>query len=43
MSRLESHLRAERANGRKLLVPYVTAMMDAEWIDLVRAFVAAGA
>jgi tryptophan synthase alpha chain len=46
--RLESHLRAQRAAGRKLLVPYVVGGWDAKdgswtWTDLVRAFAHAGA
>jgi tryptophan synthase alpha chain len=40
---LESHLRAQREAGRKLLVPYVTGGLGAEWLDVVRAVVAAGA
>jgi len=40
---LESHLRARRAEGRKLLVPYVTGGLGHEWRDVVRAVVAAGA
>ncbi len=40
---LEAHLRAERAKGRKLLVPYVSGGLDDEWVDLVRAFADAGA
>ncbi|MDH4145038.1 MAG: tryptophan synthase subunit alpha [Acidimicrobiia bacterium] len=43
MAVLESTLRARRDAGRKLLVPYVTAMMDDEWLDLARAFADAGA
>jgi tryptophan synthase alpha chain len=41
--RLESHLRARRAEGRKLLVPYVTGGLGREWCDVVRAVVDAGA
>jgi tryptophan synthase alpha chain len=41
--RLESHLRARRADGRKLLVPYVTGGLGREWCDVVRAVVDAGA
>ncbi|MCU1430792.1 MAG: tryptophan synthase, alpha chain, partial [Actinomycetia bacterium] len=41
--KLEAHLRAERDNGRKLLVPYVTGGLGAQWLDVVRAVVAAGA
>jgi tryptophan synthase alpha chain len=40
---LEDHLRAARAEGRKLLVPYVTGWLDDEWVDLVRGFADAGA
>jgi tryptophan synthase alpha chain len=40
---LESHLRAQLAAGRKLLVPYVTGGLDDEWLDVVRAIAAAGA
>ena len=41
--RLESHLRRRRLEGRKLLVPYVTAGMRPDWLHVVRAVVAAGA
>jgi tryptophan synthase alpha chain len=40
---LESHLRAQRAAGRSLLVPYVTGGLDDDWLDVVRAIAAAGA
>jgi tryptophan synthase alpha chain len=40
---LESHLRARRDAGRKLLVPYVTGGLGREWCDVVRAVAAAGA
>jgi tryptophan synthase alpha chain len=40
---LESHLRARRAEGRKLLVPYVTGGLGREWCEVVRAVVDAGA
>ena len=40
---LEAHLRARRAEGRKLFVPYVSGGLDPEWVDLVRAFADAGA
>ena len=40
---LESHLRAVRESGRKLLVPYVTGGLGDEWLDVVRAIAAAGA
>ena len=39
---LEAHLRARRAEGRKLLVPYVTGGL-ANWKEGIRAAVAAGA
>jgi tryptophan synthase alpha chain len=40
---LEPHLRAARDEGRKLLVPYVTGGLGADWCEVVRAFAAAGA
>jgi tryptophan synthase alpha chain len=40
---LERHLRARRHQGRKLLVPYVTAGMRADWVEVVRALAAGGA
>ena len=40
---LESSLRAGRDGGRKLLVPYVTGGLGAQWTDVVRAVAAAGA
>lgn len=40
---LEAHLRARRDSGRKLLVPYVTGGLGADWPDVVRACAAAGA
>ena len=40
---LEAHLRERRAEGRKLLVPYVTGGLGREWCDVVRAVVGAGA
>ena len=40
---LESALRAGRAAGRKLLVPYVTGGYGEEWTEVVRAVAAAGA
>jgi tryptophan synthase alpha chain len=39
---LESHLRAQRSSGRKLLVPYITGGY-AGWTDAVRAAAANGA
>ena len=41
--RLEPHLRAERDAGRKLLVPYITGGLGKDWLDVIRAFAAAGA
>lgn len=40
---LESHLRARRDAGRKLLIPYVTGGLGADWPEVVRAFADAGA
>lgn len=40
---LEAALRAARAGGRKLLVPYVTGGLGPEWGQVVAAVVAAGA
>jgi tryptophan synthase alpha chain len=40
---LESRLRERRASGRKLLVPYVTGGLGANWLDVVRAVADAGA
>jgi len=40
---LEAHLRARRAEGRKLLVPYVTAGYRDDWPRLVEAYAEAGA
>jgi tryptophan synthase alpha chain len=40
---LEAHLRARRAAGHKLLVPYVTGGLGEGWLDVVRAVAAAGA
>jgi tryptophan synthase alpha chain len=41
--RLEAHLRARRADGRHLLVPYVTGGLGSAWLDVVRAVADAGA
>jgi tryptophan synthase alpha chain len=41
--KLESHLRAQRDAGRKLLVPYVTGGLGTAWLDVVRAVADAGA
>ncbi|MBK5221993.1 MAG: tryptophan synthase subunit alpha [Acidimicrobiia bacterium] len=40
---LEAHLRACRAEGRKLLIPYLTAGYGAEWTRLIEEVAAAGA
>jgi tryptophan synthase alpha chain len=41
---VEASLRSARdGRGRKLLVPYVTGGLGAEWLDVVRAYAAAGA
>jgi tryptophan synthase alpha chain len=40
---LESHLRERRDAGARLLVPYVTGGLGAEWVDVVRAVADAGA
>jgi tryptophan synthase alpha chain len=40
---LESHLRARREAGARLLVPYVTGGVGDDWVDVVRAVVDAGA
>jgi tryptophan synthase alpha chain len=40
---LESHLRARRDAGHKLLVPYVTGGLGVGWVDIVRAVADAGA
>jgi tryptophan synthase alpha chain len=41
--RVEATLRARRAEGRKLLVPYVTGGIGPHWVDVIHAMVAAGA
>ena len=41
--KLEAQLRAARADGRKLLVPYVTGGLGGEWMEAVEAVAAAGA
>jgi tryptophan synthase alpha chain len=44
VGRLEAHLRARRAEGRKLLLPYVTGGYPiGEWPRLIEGFAAAGA
>lgn len=40
---VEPALRAARAGGSKLLVPYVTGGLDARWLDALRAMIDAGA
>ena len=40
---LESHLRARRDAGHKLLVPYITGGLGSEWTEVLRAVAAAGA
>lgn len=40
---LERALRAKRADGRKLLVPYVTGGLGTDWAEIVRAVADAGA
>src|SRR5205085_10174227 len=40
---LESHLRARRGAGCKLLAPYVTGGLGSGWLDVVRAIAAAAA
>jgi tryptophan synthase alpha chain len=40
---LETALRDKRSAGRKLLLPYVTGGLGADWTDTVRAVAAAGA
>ncbi len=40
---LQAALRSRRAEGRKLLVPYVMGGMADDWVEVVQAVVAAGA
>jgi tryptophan synthase alpha chain len=40
---LEAHLRRRRDGGRKLLIPYLTGGLGADWADVVRACADAGA
>lgn len=40
---LETHLRACRDAGRKVLVPYVTGGLGSDWLEVVRACADAGA
>lgn len=41
--RLGAHLERRRADGHKLLLPYVTAGVTEDWLDLVEAVIHAGA
>jgi tryptophan synthase alpha chain len=41
--RLEAHLRSRRDAGRRLLMPYLTGHVTANWADHLRAFADAGA
>lgn len=43
MIALEASLRAKRAEGRKLLVPYVTGGLGDDWLQTIEALAAAGA
>lgn len=43
MTPLEDHLRNGREGGRKLLMPYLTGGITADWIAYARAFADAGA
>lgn len=43
MGTLETHLRARRDAGRKLLMPYVTGGITDDWLDVLRACADAGA
>ena len=40
---LEAHLRDQRDAGRKLLLPYVTGGLRRGWLDIIAAYVDAGA
>lgn len=40
---LETHLRARRDAGGKLLMPYITGGIDVAWVDYLGAFAGAGA
>ena len=40
---LEAAMRARRAAGAKLLVPYVMGGLDDDWVEVIQAVVAAGA
>lgn len=41
--RLGDHLRSVRASGRKILAPFVTAGVTETWLDVLHAYVDAGA
>ncbi|MDZ7673600.1 MAG: tryptophan synthase subunit alpha [Acidimicrobiales bacterium] len=43
MGTLEKRLRQRRDEGRKLLLPYVTANLTDDWLDVIRAYDDAGA
>lgn len=43
MGTLERHLRARRDAGQKLLMPYVSAGITDDWLDVIRAYADAGA
>lgn len=43
MGTLETHLRARRDAGAKLLLPYVTGGITDDWLDVIRAYDDAGA
>ena len=40
---LETHLRARREAGHKLLVPYITGGLGTDWLDVLHAIADAGA
>ena len=40
---IESHLRARREAGHKLLVPYITGGLGDDWVDVLHAIAGAGA
>jgi tryptophan synthase alpha chain len=40
---LETHLRAARDSGRKLLIPFVTGGLGSQWLDVLRAEADGGA
>jgi tryptophan synthase alpha chain len=43
MTRVEDHLRARRADGRKLLAPYLTGGITDDWVDFLFAYAKGGA